>query len=107
MITRQLTRARRFYFLGTLAFALSTAAAQAQMNTPPFAIALGWPTNGKVVIKSLAANSALYKNEIGKIELLGSAEKINFTRDDTGLTVNVPGERSGNYAIVLKITPKK
>ena len=72
-----------------------------------YAIALGWPADGKVVIKSLASNSQLYKNEIGKIELLGSTEKINFTRGDTGLTVNIPGERKGNYAIALKIAAKK
>ncbi len=72
-----------------------------------FAIALGWPADGKLVIKSLAANSPLYKDEIGNIELLGSTEKIIFTRDDTGLTVAIPGERAGNYAIALKIVPKK
>ncbi len=72
-----------------------------------YAIALGWPADGKVIIKSLAANSSLYKNEVGTIELLGSTEKINFTRDDTGLTATIPGESAGNYAIALKITPKK
>ena len=39
--------------------------------------------------------------------VLGSTEKINFTRDDTNLTVNLPGHRDGNYAVALKITPKK
>ena len=72
-----------------------------------YAIALGWPADGQVVIKSLAAGSALYPGEIAKIELLGESGKIDFKRDATGLTVTIPGTRTGNFAMVLKITPKK
>jgi alpha-L-fucosidase len=68
-----------------------------------FAIALGWPTDGKLVVKSLAKNALNYPGEINSVELLGSREKIAFTRDATGLTVTLPTHKPCDYAYVFKV----
>jgi alpha-L-fucosidase len=70
-----------------------------------YAVALGWPGDGKITIKALASNSTRYPGKIRSIERLGSAEKPVFTRDENGLTVTVPGAGLSNYATALKITP--
>jgi alpha-L-fucosidase len=71
-----------------------------------YAVIMGWPADGKVAIQSLALNSNLYKGEIGNVELLGSTEKIIFTREETALNVNLPGQHTGSNAFALKIMPK-
>ena len=69
-----------------------------------YAIALGWPVDGKLVIKSLANNALNYFGEIRSVELLGSMETCRFTRDETALTVTVPLQKPCEYAYVLKIS---
>ena len=69
-----------------------------------YAIALGWPESGKLTIKSLASNSPHFKGEIASIELLGSHSKLKWRRDENGLTVPFPPEKSGDYAFVFKIS---
>jgi len=71
-----------------------------------YAILLGWPESGKAVIKTLGSGSKHYPGEIGKIELLGSSEVIRFTRDASGLVVELPGSKPCAFAYSLKITPK-
>lgn len=71
-----------------------------------YAIALGDPAEGKLTIKALASDSSVYKGEIGTIQLLGSADALQFTRDENGVTVTLPASGEGNYAIALKISPK-
>ena len=41
-----------------------------------YAIALGWPTDGKIVIKSLGEKSANYPRPIRKVELIGSNSEV-------------------------------
>lgn len=71
-----------------------------------YAIALGWPEENKLTIKALATGAKNYKDEIGSIELLGSKQKLPYTRDDNGLSVTIPGKKVNDYGVVLKITPK-
>jgi alpha-L-fucosidase len=68
-----------------------------------YAIALAWPANGKVVIKSLAKGSPHMAGEIKSVELLGARSKLNWTRDAAGLTVVLPAEKPGSFAYALKI----
>jgi alpha-L-fucosidase len=68
-----------------------------------YAIALGWPTSGVVRIASLAADSALAPGVIERVEVLGSAESVPFTRERRGLEVRVPEGLAGAIAIALKI----
>jgi alpha-L-fucosidase len=70
-----------------------------------YAIALAWPEDGKLSIKSLASGSQLTKREIKAVRMLGSKAKLRWTRNADGLIVELPNERPGNYAFVLKIFP--
>ena len=45
-----------------------------------YAIALGWPADGKLLIKSLAENSANYPRQIRKVELLGAKSELKWSR---------------------------
>jgi alpha-L-fucosidase len=70
-----------------------------------FAFVMGWPGDGKVVMKSLAQGSKAYPREIGKIELLGAKGPASFTRDANALTVQLPSEKPNDIAYALKIMP--
>ena len=67
-----------------------------------YAIALGWPEDGKVTIRSLAKGSALFPSKIRQIELLGYG-KVNFRRTADGLVVTLPTQPVNGIAPVLKI----
>jgi alpha-L-fucosidase len=70
-----------------------------------YAIALGWPTDGKIVIKSLAENSANYPRKIRKVELIGAKSELNWKRSAQGLEIRVPDTPPCNYAFSLRILP--
>jgi alpha-L-fucosidase len=70
-----------------------------------YAIALAWPDDGKLVIKSLASNSPYCSGEIARIELLGSDSSLQWSRSGEGLTVKLPSKRPGDYAFAFKINP--
>jgi alpha-L-fucosidase len=67
---------------------------------------MGFPLNGKAVIKSLATGSALYPREIERVEFLGMTGPLQFTRDADGLSVAIPGYSRQEITYGLKITPK-
>jgi alpha-L-fucosidase len=73
-----------------------------------YAVVMGWPDGGKTTIKSLATNSPNYKGEIGSVEMLGSSGKLEFARDENGLFVTLPTQRtkSDEFGITLKVIPK-
>jgi alpha-L-fucosidase len=68
-----------------------------------YAITLGWPDDGKVVIRSLARPAA-GGNEIQRVELLGYQGKINFTQTSDALTVELPAQKISDLTCTLKIT---
>jgi alpha-L-fucosidase len=70
-----------------------------------YAIAMGWPAEQKLRIKTLAAQSNVYPGDIQDIQLLGSSAKLTWTRDDTGLTIALPDAKPCDYAYAFKITP--
>lgn len=70
-----------------------------------YATVLGWPENGKVLIKSLGSNSAYFTEPIKNVELIGSNKKLNVERSDHGLFVTLPENKvRHNYAFTIKIT---
>jgi alpha-L-fucosidase len=69
-----------------------------------YAIALGWPDKGNMVIKSLAKTSDPAQNKITKVELLGHAGKLKFTQTADGLAVELPGEKLSDLTCALRIT---
>jgi len=70
-----------------------------------YAIALAWPENGKLTLKSLATGSPLTKQEIKTVQLLGAKAKLKWTRNADGLTVELPTQKPGDYAYAFKIAP--
>jgi alpha-L-fucosidase len=70
-----------------------------------YAFALGWPSDGRLVIASLAANSENYPREIGRIDLLGSDGPLHWTREAEGLVIELPPQRPCDYACAFRIVP--
>jgi alpha-L-fucosidase len=70
-----------------------------------YAIALAWPDDGAVTIKSLADDSGLFQRSIAKVELLGHPESLRWTRDAHGLTVEMPPQQPCDHAFALRISP--
>jgi alpha-L-fucosidase len=70
-----------------------------------YAIALAWPEKGKLVIKSLAAGSPLVTRQIKTVALLGSKAKLKWTRNASGLAIELPAQKPGEYAFAFKISP--
>jgi len=69
-----------------------------------FAIALGWPENGKALIKSLSKDNPLRPETIHKVELLGGGE-LHFEHNEDGLEVTLPDKKPDLlYAYALKIS---
>lgn len=71
-----------------------------------YAVMLAWPEAGRVAVTSLATSQRLFQHEIEKVELLGVAEPLSWTRDEHSLTVELPDQRPGDHAFALRITPK-
>jgi alpha-L-fucosidase len=69
-----------------------------------YAIVLGWPESGEAVIESLSAGNELYPDAIQQVELLGSEEVIQWSRDAGGLKVKLPPQKLADAAFVLKVT---
>lgn len=67
-----------------------------------YAVALAWPDDRKIMIKSLSLSSSIYSGKIKKVELLGYG-KVNFSQTPQGLTVELPDSRLNDIAPVLKI----
>jgi alpha-L-fucosidase len=70
-----------------------------------YAIALAWPGNSKLTIKSLGTGSPHTRQEIRSVSLLGSPAELRWTRTREGLTVQLPPQKPGDYAFAFKIAP--
>jgi alpha-L-fucosidase len=68
-----------------------------------YAIALGWPTDGKILIRSLAEDAADYPHHIRKVELLGATSELKWTRGAQGLAIRVPDVPPCKYAFSFRI----
>jgi alpha-L-fucosidase len=68
-----------------------------------YATALGWPEDGKLTIKSLAQGGPNAGFNVGSVKLLGSDADVRFTRDSSGLHLQLPA-KTGEYAYVFKIS---
>ncbi len=67
-----------------------------------YAIALGWPADGTLRIKSLAAAAG----EIADVRLLGSGKMVKWRQTGEGLEVGLPAQKSCAFACALKIVGK-
>jgi len=69
-----------------------------------YVIALGWPEDGKALIKSLSKGRSLRPEPINRVELLNGGE-LKFELKDEGLEVMLPDIKPDlNYAYSLKIS---
>jgi len=68
-----------------------------------YAFLMGWPANGRVVIRNLAAGSPNFPGAVGQVELLGSGQ-VKFTRDGDGLAITMPAEPPCDFACTVKVT---
>ena len=69
-----------------------------------YAIALGWPDDGKLLIRSLAKTGDPARNKIRKVELLGRSGKLKFDQTADGLAVELPGEKLSDLTCALRIS---
>jgi alpha-L-fucosidase len=72
-----------------------------------YAVALGWPEDGQLVIRSLAKPAGEDINRISKVSLLGYKGKLSWKQTAEGLLVTLPAEKVSEFTAALKITGKK
>ncbi len=70
-----------------------------------YAIALGAPENGKVLIRSMSDKSIHYTGKIARILLAGTGQELNFERSANGLAITLPESQNNVFAYALKILP--
>ncbi|UXP32051.1 alpha-L-fucosidase [Reichenbachiella agarivorans] len=69
-----------------------------------YAIAMDWPENGQIVIKSLAKGAEFAPDKLGDIRLLGSDEELSWEQTNEGLIVKLPAQKVGDFAHTLAIS---
>ena len=65
-----------------------------------YAIALGWPEDNRLVVRSLASAAG----KITDIALLGHAGKLDWQQTDEGLVVKLPAQKPCDLAYAIKIS---
>ena len=65
-----------------------------------YAIALGWPADGKLVVKSLAEEAG----KINNVSLLGYNGKVDWRQSAEGLIVSLPEQKVSEYTCAVRIT---
>lgn len=68
-----------------------------------YATALGWPEDGKLTVRTLAAGAPGIKGDVKRVALLGAKGKTAWTRTADGLVVTLPSTPPCDHAYVLKI----
>jgi alpha-L-fucosidase len=68
-----------------------------------YAFALGWPEEGRLLIRSLGKLPGVTA-KINAIELLGHAGPLVWTQNADGLSAKLPERKPSNYAVALKIS---
>jgi alpha-L-fucosidase len=72
-----------------------------------YAIALAWPTDGKLVVKSLASDSAEANAGVTDVRLLGYDGELKWKQTADGLVVELPDKAPCDYAVALRILAHK
>lgn len=66
-------------------------------NGDLYAIALGWPEEGTLVIRSLTGVN------VHSIYLLGAQDRLLWNRTDRGLQIHLPSQRPGEHAFAVRL----
>ncbi len=69
-----------------------------------YAFVMGWPAEGKVLIRSMRAGGGYLKKNVSRVELVGNGQALAFKQAADGLQVTLPGSAPAlPYAFALKI----
>jgi alpha-L-fucosidase len=69
-----------------------------------YAVALGWPDDGQLLVKSLARTDALPESKVTKVSLLGYKGKLEWSQSADGLLVKLPAQKLSPYTCALKLS---
>lgn len=69
-----------------------------------YAIALGWPADGKLTIRILSAGTPYLPRPITQVQLLGSQESLVWKQTADGLELTLPHDKPNDMAYVFKIS---
>ncbi len=69
-----------------------------------YATVLGWPDDGILTVRTLAAAAPGLVGKIKTVSLLGSPQKLAWTQTAAGLVVTLPAQKPCDHAYALKIT---
>lgn len=64
-----------------------------------YAIALGWPQDGKLTIKTLQAGA----HRVSTVAMLGGNGKVKWSQSKAGLTITMPAQKPCEYAYAFRI----
>jgi alpha-L-fucosidase len=67
-----------------------------------YAFVMGWPEK-QAVIGALATTTGGAQMKVNTVELLGFQGAVNWTQDEKGLAVQLPGQKPCDHAIAFKI----
>jgi alpha-L-fucosidase len=67
-----------------------------------YAFVMGWPTDGQVMIRSLAKLPGV-TGKITGVTLLGYSGRLKWTHDTNGLTIQLPAQKPCDFAVAFKI----
>ena len=73
-----------------------------QKGETVYAFAFVWPTNGKLLIKTLARGSSALPKPVQRVEMLGGGA-VTFAQDSSGLTLTLPEKAPNPYAYAFAI----
>jgi alpha-L-fucosidase len=65
-----------------------------------YAIALGWPSDGRLTVHSLGTASGV---KVASVSLLGSNATIRFAQKDDGLHLDLPAKAPSEYAYSFRV----
>ncbi len=68
-----------------------------------YATALGWPDDGRLTVRTLAADAPGVVGKVKAVSLLGSPQKLAWAQTADGLTVTLPAQKPCDHAYVLKV----
>jgi alpha-L-fucosidase len=72
-----------------------------------YAIALGWPANGDLLIHSLYRGAPYLASPVCSVSLLGASDQLSWTQQDNGLDIKLPAKQPDEPAFVFRILAKQ
>jgi len=69
-----------------------------------YAIALGWPDDGMLLVRSLAKPAGTDINNLTQVSLLGYDGKLEWQQTAEGLSVKLPATKVSEFTAALRIT---